>query len=103
MRTLFTLPLLFCIAAPANAADIFAKGDPKIGKTLHDKSCISCHTSMVGGDGTTMYSRMERKIKTPQKLQAQISACNTNANAGWFPEDELHVGAYLNKQFYRFK
>ena len=103
MRTLLTLPLLFCFAASANAADIFAKSDTKTGKTLHDKSCLSCHTSMLGGDGTAIYSRMERKIKTPKKLQAQISACNNNTDAGWFPEDELHVGAYLNKSFYHFK
>lgn len=103
MRSLLTLPLLFCITASAGAADLFAKGDAKTGKTLHDKSCVSCHASMVGGDGSAIYSRFERKIKTPQKLQAQISACNANAGAGWFPEEELHVGAYLNKQYYHFK
>lgn len=106
MRTLSVLPalpLLFCLAASANAADPFAKGNAKTGKALHDKSCVSCHVSMVGGDGTALYSRMERKIKSAQKLQAQISTCNANAGAGWFPEDELHVGAYLNQQFYRFK
>jgi len=103
MRLLPILPLVLLAATNVHAADIFAKGDAKAGKALHDKSCVSCHTSMVGGDGSAVYSRMERKIKTPQKLQAQISACNTNAGAGWFPEDELNVGAYLNKQFYRFK
>ncbi len=103
MRILFVLPILLLLGSPAHGADIFAKGDAKTGKTLHDKSCVSCHTSMVGGDGSALYSRMERKVKTPQKLQAQISGCNANTGAGWFPEDELNVGAYLNKQFYKFK
>lgn len=103
MRHLLAIPVFLLFAGSSHAADIFSKGDPKAGKALHDKSCVSCHKSMVGGDGSALYSRMERKIKTPQKLQAQISACNANAGAGWFPEDELHVGAYLNKQYYQFK
>lgn len=103
MRSLLILPLVLLAAANAHAADIFAKGDAKAGKALHDKSCISCHASMAGGDGSALYSRMERKVKTPQKLQGQISGCNANVGAGWFPEEELHVGAYLNKQYYHFK
>ena len=103
MRPLLILPLMLLAAANAPAADLFAKGDVKAGKALHDKSCISCHASMVGGDGSAVYSRLERKVKTPQKLQAQISGCNANVGAGWFPEEELHVGAYLNKQYYHFK
>lgn len=103
MRHLLAIPVFLMLAGTTQAADIFAKGDPAKGKALHDKSCVSCHKSMVGGDGSALYSRMERKIKTPEKLQAQISGCNANAGAGWFPEDELHVGAYLNKQYYKFK
>lgn len=103
MRPLLILPLVFLAVTNVHAADLFANGDAKAGKALHDKSCTSCHKSMTGGDGSAIYSRLERKIKTPQKLQAQISACNANVNANWFPEDELNVGAYLNKQFYRFK
>ncbi|MHB0975056.1 MAG: cytochrome c [Thiobacillus sp.] len=81
----------------------FAKGDPKIGKTLHDKACITCHANMVGGDGTKIYTRADRKVKNAQQLAARISGCNANTGAGWFPEDEAHVGAYLNQQFYKFK
>ena len=104
MRPLLILPLMLLATANAQAAaDIFAKGDVKIGKELHEKSCISCHASMVGGDGTSVYGRLARKIETPRKLQAQISTCSANAGARWFPEDELNVGAYLNKQFYHFK
>jgi mono/diheme cytochrome c family protein len=99
------LTALFCSAlliSNVHAAP-FAKGNPKTGKTLHDKSCISCHTGMFGGDGSKMYSRPDRKTKTAQQLAARISGCNANAGAGWFPEDEAHVAAYLNKQFYKFK
>jgi len=81
----------------------FAQGDPKAGKALHDKTCISCHAKMFGGDGNTIYTRPDRKTRTAQQLAARISGCNANTGAGWFPEEEAHVGAYLNLQFYKFK
>ena len=99
------LTVLFCgalLASGAHAAP-FAKGDPKTGKGLHDKACISCHTSMFGGNGSKIYTRADRKTKTAQQLAARISGCNANTGAGWFPEDEAHVAAYLNQQYYKFK
>ena len=102
MRMLALCPALLLAAAPA-FADPFPKGDAKIGKTLHDKSCVSCHVSMVGGDGSAMYSRLERKVKTVQQLQARIRACNANVGANWFPDEENHAGAYLNNTYYHFK
>jgi mono/diheme cytochrome c family protein len=81
----------------------FAKGDPATGKVLHDKACISCHASMFGGDGSKIYTRADRKTKTAQQLAARISGCSANTGAGWFPEDEAHVAAYLNQQYYKFK
>lgn len=87
----------------ATHAAPFDKGDPKIGKTLHDKSCTSCHIGMFGGDGSKMYKRADRKSRTAQQLAGRISGCNANTGAGWFPEDEAHVGAYLNQQYYKFK
>ncbi|MEQ1590800.1 MAG: cytochrome c [Thiobacillaceae bacterium] len=92
------LTLLSCLllgVAHANAMP-FAKGDPKAGKALHDKSCVACHDSK-------MYTRTDRKVKTPAQLAGRISGCNANTGAGWFPEEELNVGAYLNQQFYKFK
>ncbi|HEX7972250.1 MAG TPA: cytochrome c [Thiobacillus sp.] len=90
------------LASGAHAAPV-AKGDPRIGKALHDKTCINCHASMFGGDGSKIYTRADRKVKTAQQLAARISACNANTGAGWFPEDEAHVAAYLNQQYYKFK
>jgi cytochrome c553 len=94
MKTAIAL-LLGMMLAPVYAAP-FDKGDAKAGKTLHDKSCLACHD-------TRAYSRPDRKIKTPGQLAARISGCNANTGAGWFPEDERHVGAYLNQNFYQFK
>ncbi len=102
MKLIVMLFGLLLASAPSFAGP-FPKGDAKIGKTLHGKSCVSCHVSMVGGDGSAIYSRLERKVKSPQQLQARISGCNANAGANWFPEEENHVGAYLNNAYYHFK
>lgn len=100
-----SLTIFFCAAVLAGSAHAapFAKGDAKAGKTLHDKSCVSCHVNMFGGDGSKIYTRADRKTQSAQQLAARISGCNANTGAGWFPEDEAHVGAYLNRQFYKFK
>jgi hypothetical protein len=81
--------------APLYAAP-FDKGDPKTGRVLHDKSCLTCHDSSV-------YTRAERTVKTPAQLAARVSGCNANTGAGWFPDEERHVAAYLNQRFYQFK
>ena len=95
--------LLLLIAAQPSAADPFPKGDPKIGKSLEQKSCKACHISMYSGDGSKVYTRPNRIVNTPQQLLARIEICNANTNAGFFPEDEEHVAAYLNQQYYKFK
>jgi len=94
--------LLLFLAATAHAQP-FAGGDGKKGKTLHDAKCVACHVSLYGGDGSGIYTRPERKVKSAQALASRISACNANTGAGWFPEDERHVGVYLNETFYHFK
>lgn len=87
--------ILAAILAPLHAAP-FEKGDPKVGKGLHDKSCLTCHD-------TSMYTRATRTVKTPAQLAARISGCNANTGTGWFPEEEQNVAAYLNQSFYHFK
>jgi len=89
-------------AASAHAAP-FDKGDANKGKALADKQCVACHVSLFKGDGSAVYTRADRKVKTASQLAARISGCNANTGAGWFPEDETDVGAYLNKTYYKFK
>ena len=95
MKSSIVLVLMLAVAPPLYAAP-FDKGDPKAGKTLHDQSCLTCHDN-------GMYTRQTRKLKTAGQLAARISGCNANTGAGWFPDDEQHVGAYLNQSFYHFK
>lgn len=100
----FKLIYLFLLLASTPVlADDFAKGDPRIGKALTEKSCKACHVSMFGGDGSKIYTRPDRKVKNASQLITRIRACNTNAGAGWFPDEEMHVAAYLNLNYYHFK
>lgn len=95
--------IIMLVSSVSVSAFAFDKTDPKAGKALVDKACLSCHVSMYGGDGSKMYTRADHKVKTPQQLAARVSGCNANTGAGWFPEEEAHVTAYLNQQYYKFK
>ena len=95
--------LIALLTATAVHAAPFAGGDAKKGKALVEQKCVACHVSMFGGDGSGIYTRADRKVKNAQQLAARISGCNANTGAGWFPEDELNVGAYLNSAYYHFK
>ncbi len=95
--------LLLCVTATAQAAP-FAKGDDGAGKKIFDQhKCNSCHARQLGGDGNSMFTRAERKVKTHTSLAAQITRCSNNLGLMLFDEDEEHVGAYLNKHYYKFK
>ena len=95
-----SFPILLLAALSLNVA---AAGDPKLGQALHDKQCISCHAKQFGGDGSTIYTRAERKVHTASALRQRVAYCNTQTNAGWFPEDEDNVAAWLNQRYYKFK
>lgn len=86
----------------ADAATASRGGDATLGATLHDKDCIACHVRRVGGDGSAMYTRDERKVTSAAKLDAQIAACNTELATGYFPDEEAHIAAYLNLRYYKF-
>jgi cytochrome c2 len=94
--------LVLALAAGPLAAAPFDKGDAKKGKALVEKSCVNCHVSMFGGDGSKIYTREDRKVKSAEQLAGFVRGCAANTGASWFPEDELHVAAYLNQQYYKF-
>ena len=101
IRIVFLLSFIICFSASAN--ELFSKADIAAGKALVDKNCVSCHASSYGGDGSEIYTREYRKVKTSKGLLAQVRACNTNLDLKWFEEDELNTAAYLNKSYYKFE
>jgi hypothetical protein len=95
--------LLSAAAVAQTAPQPFASGDPHLGKPLVEKDCVACHVQRFGGDGSQMYTRAERRVTTPAQLLAQVRYCNTQLGTRYFPEEEEHVAAYLNKQYYHFR
>jgi mono/diheme cytochrome c family protein len=81
----------------------FRAGDAKAGRAMVDRDCVACHAQRFGGDPDEMYRRADRKVKTPAQLLSQVQACNANLGKGYFPEEEEHIAAYLNLEFYHFK
>ncbi|MCF8178838.1 MAG: cytochrome c [Sulfuritalea sp.] len=94
------IAMLLCLLLPVS---VQAGGDPKLGKPLHDKQCVACHIKLKGGDGSAMYTRTPRLINSAVALGQRVAACSSQTNAGWFPEDEAHVAAWLNQTYYKFK
>ncbi|MBS1188269.1 MAG: cytochrome c [Rhodocyclaceae bacterium] len=98
--TVFLAALLLPAAALADAP--WGKADPRLGKALHDRSCIACHARLYGGDGSKMYTRPGRLVTNPRELLQRVAACNAMTKAGWIPKQESAVAAWLNQQYYRF-
>ncbi len=94
-----------CLAATGLAwANPFPKGDPAKGEQLMaEAQCDACHQALFGGDGSRIYIRPDRRVRTASQLRAQVRFCATQVRANWFPEDEEHVAAYLNQRYYHFK
>ena len=55
------------------------------------------------GENTTIEPRPEHKIKDAPALLKMVRFCVSQTGASVFPEDEQHIAAYLNQQFYKFK
>ena len=87
----------------AAALPAFAAGDPVEGKKLvEEHKCETCHHNKTYGDAKAVYLRKDRRVTSMEKLKAQVAVCNSELNLGLFPEDEEHIVAYLNDQYYRF-
>ncbi len=97
------LPLTLLLLSAGALAAPFDKGDARQGKATHDRQCVGCHAGKFGGDGSRLYTRADRRVKSAAALGQQITACNAMLGNNLFPEDELHLAAYLNGQYYKFK
>jgi hypothetical protein len=84
------------------SAEPFASANTNAGKALVAKNCVSCHAESFGGDGSSIYTREFRKVKTSNGLVAQVRNCNTMIGLKWFEDEELNVAKYLNQTYYKF-
>jgi len=99
----FAVAMIAYASAAIAAPDVFSFGDPAQGKALYQERCATCHASQFGGDGSSVFTRPNRKIHTPAALLAQVQGCNQRTHAGLTAEDEQSVAAWLNQRYYKFK
>lgn len=103
MLALATAALLATALPSRSAEDPWGKSpDLAAGKAMHAEKCVACHQRMYGGDGSTMYTRDGRLLGTKLDILQRVAACNSQVSAGWFPEEEGHVAAWLNATYYKF-
>lgn len=102
-QILFGILTIWSLSFNAQSAP-FSKGDAEAGKKSFDQhQCNSCHAKILGGDGNAIFTRADRKIKSPASLATQITRCSVNLGLSLFEDEEENLAAYLNKQYYKFK
>lgn len=99
--------LLFIILGTAISTAVIAAPFPKAdaaagGKLFNEAKCNACHAKTFGGDGSSVYTRADRRVKSADALIKQVRACVTQLNVQWFPDEEENVAAYLNQRYYKF-
>lgn len=83
---------------------LFKNADSAAGKTLHaENNCSTCHQQSTGKNEKDFYTRLDRKVKTQEKLISQIAYCSAQLSLSFFPEDELNIAAFLNSAYYKLK
>ena len=100
LNMLRALVVGLALITSAMASPVLLPGDAAKGKNLYSAKCVSCHVSLVGGDGTALHTRPDRRVKTPEGLLAQVQMCNRQLDAGLSPEQIKDVVAYLYQAFY---
>jgi cytochrome c2 len=80
-----------------------AAGDATEGRKLvAEKQCETCHTSKTPSDANAVYTRKDRKVTSLEKLKAQVALCNSELSLQMFPDEEEHVVAFLDAEYYHF-
>ena len=78
-------------------------GEAEDGGPLHDQFCLGCHVSMIGGDGSAIYLRSERRVNSIEGLMGQVAFCNEQINVGLNEYEIDDIVAYLNESYYQFE
>jgi len=95
--------IIACLGLGLSGLSVAHAADLKRGKQLLEENCIKCHASMMGGDGSKIYTRPDRKVESLEGLNKQVHRCRDSLGVQW-PEDQIaDVVAYLNKTYYKFK
>lgn len=86
-----------------SCAAAHAQGDPAEGaKLVAEKHCETCHANKTLGDAQAIYTRKDRKVTSYEKLKARVALCNSELGLQMFPDEEEHVVAFLDREYYHF-
>jgi len=92
--------MMLC-ATTATSANPFPGGNELTGQKLFEQyQCNSCHAAMLGGDGSAIFTRANRKVHNAAELIEQIAVCSGNVGASLTSQDKQHLGAYLNRYYH---
>lgn len=94
MRNALAVIGLMAVTGTVQAA--FLPGDTAKGKVLHDKQCLSCHS-------TAVYSRADRKMNNVEALIGQVNNCVHQTGMKLNRDQVNDLVKYLDETFYRFK
>ena len=72
------------------------------GAALHQENCIACHAAMTGGDGSVLYTRDDRGVKSLDALSKQVDRCQSSLGLAWSNDQISSVQQYLNNSYYKF-
>jgi cytochrome c553 len=98
MKLILTL-ILLC-ASSLTLANPFPSGNAQTGQKLFDQhKCNRCHAAMLGGDGSAIFTRPNRKVSNPAELLEQIDFCTGNIGVTLSAQDKQHLAAYLNRYY----
>lgn len=85
-------------------AEPFSKGNTEAGKKFFQQNqCNSCHDQIMNGDGNAIFTRFNRKVRSPEQLLAQLGRCTAGGHIAMSDKDEQDLAAYLNRAYYHFK
>ncbi len=101
-RPSIIIALLGLLLPSLTLAEAMLLGNAKHGQKLHQAKCVGCHVQQYGGDGSQMYKRADRKVRSAEGLMARVAGCNRQVNAGFSTDDVNDVVSYLNETYYRF-
>lgn len=89
--------LLIALAVGAGSAQAaLLPGDAAKGKALHDKQCVACHDS-------SMYTRANRRVKSPEGLIGQVNGCVRQIGLKLDRDQVNDLVKHLDESFYKFK
>ncbi|MBI5007790.1 MAG: cytochrome c [Nitrosomonadales bacterium] len=95
---------LALLAASAAHAEPFAKGNAESGRQLVAKyDCNSCHKGKMGGDGSAIYTRADRRVTSADILIDRMEQCSGAIGKQLTEQEKLDLAAHLNKTYYHFK